>query len=39
MYFQNFDDIRSTSSDDSDSDHGIIVDEDRQKNFKLEVLE
>lgn len=40
--FENFDDIRSTSSDDSDSDRGIVVDEedeDRQKNFKLEVLE
>ena len=37
--FQNFDDIRSTSSDDSDSDRGIVVDEDRAKNFQLEVLE
>jgi hypothetical protein len=38
--FQNFDDIRSSSSDDdSDSDRGIVVDEDRQKNFQLEVLE
>jgi hypothetical protein len=41
-FFQNFDDIRNSSSDDdddSDSDRGIVVKEDGRKSFQLEVLE